>query len=86
MYVKLDEQHEFSLYQLGQMVIAEFFNISVKAAHRKAVTVSSFTRMHYKIIYKESARGVCVILGCIVGHILQYEFKITAVCIAEVLS
>ena len=38
MYVELDEQHDFSLYQRSQMVIAAFLNISVKAAHRKTVS------------------------------------------------
>lgn len=31
MYVELDEQHDSSLYQLSQTMIAAFFNISVKS-------------------------------------------------------
>lgn len=59
MYVELGEQHDFSLYQQSQTVIAAFFNISVNAAHRKTVIISSSSRMHYKIIYKK----IC--LGCL---------------------
>ena len=58
MYVELGEQHDFILYRPSQMVIAAFLNISVKAAHRKTVTESSSSRVHYKIIYSKSAWGV----------------------------
>ncbi len=61
MYVELGEQHDFSLYRRSQTVIAAFLNISVKAAYRKTVTVSSSSLVYYKIIYKKSARGVYVI-------------------------
>lgn len=61
MYVELDEQHDSSLYQLSQTMITAFFNISVKAAHRKTVLVSSSSCVQYKIIYKKSAWGVYVI-------------------------
>ncbi len=84
MYVKLDEQHEFCLYQLSQMVIAEFFSISVKTAHRKTFTVNSSSHVHYKIIYKKSAWGVYVIFRLYSrSYILQYEYKIIAVCTAK---
>lgn len=62
MYVELGEQHDFSIYQLSQTVIAAFFNLSVKAAHRKTVIVSVSSCAHYKIIYKKSAWSFCVIL------------------------
>lgn len=63
MYVKLSEHHDFSLCQLSQTVIAAFFNISVKAAHRKTVTLCCLSRVHHKNIYKKSAWGVYVIFG-----------------------
>lgn len=63
LYVELEVQHDSSHYQISQMIIAAFVNISVKAAHRKTVRVSSSSRVQYKIIYKKSACGVYVIFG-----------------------
>lgn len=40
------------------MVIAAFFNILVKPAHRKTVTMSSLSHVPHKIIYKRFATGV----------------------------